>query len=84
MAIALGIADQLELPAVQLFGPVLAMLLGKARAWEVLRDREGLRVLRRQANAARETRERAGTDQRDKSRRSPTRKLTAPVHSVIG
>ena len=29
VAIALGIADQLELPAVQLFGPTLAMLLGK-------------------------------------------------------
>ena len=30
MAIALGIADQLELPMVQVFGPMLAMLLGKA------------------------------------------------------
>ena len=29
VAIALGIADQLELPMVQLFGPGLAMLLGK-------------------------------------------------------
>lgn len=29
VAIALGIADQLELPSVQIFGPTLAMLLGK-------------------------------------------------------
>mmetsp|Transcript_68327 Transcript_68327/g.162908 ORF Transcript_68327/g.162908 Transcript_68327/m.162908 type:complete len:387 (+) Transcript_68327:86-1246(+) len=29
VAIALGIADQLELPMVQVFGPMLAMLLGK-------------------------------------------------------
>mmetsp|Transcript_55212 Transcript_55212/g.103506 ORF Transcript_55212/g.103506 Transcript_55212/m.103506 type:complete len:386 (-) Transcript_55212:155-1312(-) len=29
VAIALGIADQLELPCVQIFGPMLAMLLGK-------------------------------------------------------
>ena len=29
VAIALGIADQLELPMVQIFGPMLAMLLGK-------------------------------------------------------
>ena len=30
VAIALGIADQLTLPAVQGLGPTLAMLLGKA------------------------------------------------------
>ena len=29
VAIALGIADQLQLPAIQVFGPTLAMLLGK-------------------------------------------------------
>ena len=29
VAIALGIADQLQLPAIQIFGPTLAMLLGK-------------------------------------------------------